>query len=335
MRLIEEIRTDNRFLKKLVIISIVISIILAIYICLPLIIPSLARPFYGFSTILVTTLNSLLGFLTFIIEIINLTGQAFTREKIKRAVAILFIVILPFALAQISEPILKLQLDNQDNSRDVTMNEVAEDEPHKKITVNYQAPLFNHIVSDEIRLQHADYEAAILNTICTKDEYINHNSNMVEYEQNTRSAQEYEMVYIDILQQNNFRTLRDERIRMIDQIITYRIQANNHYCYSDNQRLIGIGCQNMAYELYHIGETDNAVKHYEMSITWFLTAMTTAFNEPDSDANTFEQLLENIINSYQQISALTNEYTVEHKNAEALIMIYQDYSGAQFVPGNK
>ena len=118
---------------------------------------------------------------------------------------------------------------------------------------------------------------------------------------------------------------------MIDQIISYRVQADNHYLYSENQRLVGIGYQNMASEQYYVGKTDDAVKDYEISITWFLKAMTTAYNEPDSNADTFDQMIGDIIRSYQQISALTNEYTVEHKNAEALILIYQNFSGWQFV----
>lgn len=328
MRLIERIRTDKRFLKRL---FFIISFVLIVYVCLPLIVPDLVKPFYGISKVLTVILNTILGISTTLIELIALTGQAYKKEKIKRAIQILLFMILPFILVQISEPILKIQLENQESSDAAPVEENPDDEPYQKITVNYQAPLFNHIVSDEIRLHQADYRAAILEKICTKDEYINHNSDFAEYEKNTESAREFENVYIGILQQNSFETLRDERIRMIDQIISYRVQADNHYLYSENQRLVGIGYQNMASEQYYVGKTDDAVKDYEISITWFLKAMTTAYNEPDSNADTFDQMIGDIIRSYQQISALTNEYTVEHKNAEALILIYQNFSGWQFV----
>lgn len=336
MRLIEQIRSDKRFLKRLFIISCILSVILILLICLPLFIPHLAKPFHDISAVLISVFNTVLAFSTVVIEIIALTGQAYKKEKIKRAVLVLLIVILPFILVQISEPILKMQIEYSE-SADLasSVTDDLQNEDYKKITVNYHAPLFNHDSSEEICLHQSDYETAILETICTKDEYINYNSDFAEYEKNTLSAQEYEEVYIGILRQNSFETLRDERIRMIDLITTYRIQADVYYQYSENQRLIGIGYQNKASELYCIGETDSAVKQYEMSITWFLSAMTTAYNEQDADAAIFDQLLGDIIDSYQQISNITNEYTIEHKNAEVLIAIYQSYTGSQFLSENK
>lgn len=190
--------------------------------------------------------------------------------------------------------------------------------------VDYNDPLFSTYDNAQLEENKDVLIGSIKDSLLKENKMINNDSNKSIFNEKISEVYDYEKDYLLIVENGLYLNNTDERINHIDDALNKRLDADENYKSSKNQRLIGERYREKASEYFRLGDTNEAVKLYEKSIYWFLTSINTYYNETEQDKTELKRMKKGVILSIEEILNIENQNTEKHKKAELFRKVYSE-----------
>ncbi len=128
-------------------------------------------------------------------------------------------------------------------------------------------------------------------------------ANFAAFEKKTSLVHDYEEAYIVLREKKLFENeCRDERTRLNNTSIYYRLEANYYYKDSANQNLLMDRYNDSADELYSQQDYAGAIEEFSSALKWGFTSVVTAYEESNGISADVKERIGDLYELYEKIS---------------------------------
>lgn len=189
--------------------------------------------------------------------------------------------------------------------------------------INYDDLLFTAYPTSDLRNHKDALKHHIMDAVKTANENnINaDDSGKRAFEEETKTANDFEKAYIMLRENGMLKDEFDERIRYNDKSIEHRLTADRNYKDSSNQSTLVSRYDDEADEYYNINNCEQAKKQFVEGLRWGLIGTATAYEESNgehSDSAKSKKIIDKMIKIYKKLSEY-DEFSTDTKHRAKIL----------------